>query len=193
MQGFSLQPPPQPFIKQRTLTTSISPAHAIQHPDPPAQCCTTVHDLLSNSSLLPSPLHTHTHTHTTLYQTPFLHNLQPHFAMLHNRPYGGFSCQVKSAVVNFAAGNFAEVPVFCVVNFADNARSVVVCRALQAPWSLATGAYFAEAPGFGAGNFAANLKRGISPTKMTAPKPPTRPVTPGSGNGKRYGKGRFLW
>ena len=53
---------------------------------------------------------------------------------------GGISCQFKFAVVNFAAGNFTEAPGFCVVNFANTSRSVVVRRALQAPRSLATSA-----------------------------------------------------
>ena len=41
---------------------------------------------------------------------------------------GGFSCQVKSAVGNLATGNFAEAPGFCVMNFEDTPRNVVVCR-----------------------------------------------------------------
>ena len=45
---------------------------------------------------------------------------------------GGISCLANSAVVNFAVGNFAEVPGFCVVNFAETTRNVVVCGALQA-------------------------------------------------------------
>ena len=85
---------------------------------------------------------------------------------------GGGACQVKFAVVNFAAGNFAEAPGCCVVNFAETPRNVVVCRALQTRRSSATCANFAEDPRFGVGNLAANLKRGISPTKLTAPGPP---------------------
>ena len=47
------------------------------------------------------------------------------------------------------------------------------CVGLCRPrWGLATGANFAEAPGFCVGNFAANLKREISHTKMTAPEIP---------------------
>ena len=42
---------------------------------------------------------------------------------------GGISRQVKFAVVNFAVGNFAEAPGFCVVNFADTPRNGEVCRA----------------------------------------------------------------
>ena len=48
--------------------------------------------------------------------------------------------QVKLAVVNLAVGNLAEAPGFHVVNLADTARRVVMCRALQAWQSLATGA-----------------------------------------------------
>ena len=47
---------------------------------------------------------------------------------------GGGSCQVKFAVVNFAAGNVAEAPGFCVVHSADPPRNAVVCGALQALW-----------------------------------------------------------
>ena len=46
--------------------------------------------------------------------------------------YGGICCLVKFVVANFAAGNFAETPGFCVVNYADNPGNDVVCRALQA-------------------------------------------------------------
>ena len=49
---------------------------------------------------------------------------------------GGGSCLVNFSVVNFAAGNFAEAPGFCAVNFADPPRNDVVCWALQAQWSL---------------------------------------------------------
>ena len=76
----------------------------------------------------------------------------------------GISCQVNFAGVKFAAGNFAETP-----------RNVVVCRALQTRRSSATCANFAEDPRFGVGNFAANLKRGISRTKSTAPEIPPPP------------------
>ena len=64
--------------------------------------------------------------------------------------YGGpgISCQVEFAVVNFAAGNFEEAPGFCVGSFADTPRNVVVCRALQARGSLATGANFVQTLGF---------------------------------------------
>ena len=41
---------------------------------------------------------------------------------------GGGSCQIEFAVVYFAAGYFAEAPGFCVVNFADTPRNVVVCK-----------------------------------------------------------------
>ena len=68
---------------------------------------------------------------------------------------GGISCQVKFAVVKFAAANLPEAPGFCVANFADTPRNVVVCRALQARWSSVTGANFVEDPGFSVGNFAA--------------------------------------
>ena len=87
---------------------------------------------------------------------------------------GGMSCQIKFAVANFAAGNFAESPGFCVVNFADTPRNVVVCGALQGRWSVATGANFAE--GFCVGNFAANLRREIYNTKLTAPEIPPPPL-----------------
>ena len=85
---------------------------------------------------------------------------------------GRISCQVEFAVENFAAGNFVEASGFCVVDFANTPRNVVVCRALQAQWSLATGANFAEDPGFCGGVFAANWKREISHTKLTAPELP---------------------
>ena len=61
---------------------------------------------------------------------------------------GGGLCQVKFAVVNFATGNLAEAPGFCVANFVDTPGSVVVRRALQAHRNLATGANLAEDPGF---------------------------------------------
>ena len=51
---------------------------------------------------------------------------------------GGDWCHVKLAVVNLAVGNLAEAPGFRVVNLADTARRVVMCRALQAWQSLAT-------------------------------------------------------
>ena len=88
---------------------------------------------------------------------------------------GGGSRQVKFAVVNFAAGKFAEAAGCCVANFADTPRNVAVYRALQARWSLATGANFAEDPrfrGFCVGNFAADSKREVSHTKLTAPEIP---------------------
>ena len=58
----------------------------------------------------------------------------------------GGSCQVKLAVVNFAAGNFAEAAGFCVVNLVDTPTEMLWCRALQARRSLGTGANFAEDP-----------------------------------------------
>ena len=81
---------------------------------------------------------------------------------------GGICVPSQMCGGKFCCGDFAEAPGFCVVNFADTPRNVVVCRALQARWSLATGANFAENPGFCVGNFAANLKRAISHTKLTA-------------------------
>ena len=57
----------------------------------------------------------------------------------------------------FAAGNFADTP-----------RNVVACQALQPRWSLAMGASFPEHPAICVGNFAANLKREIPHTKLTA-------------------------
>ena len=92
----------------------------------------------------------------------------------------GISCQVKSAVVNFAAGNFAAAPGICGVNFAHTPRNVVVPRALQACWSLATGASFAEDPGFCVGNFVANLECEISHKKLTAPEIPPPPLCKGT-------------
>ena len=53
---------------------------------------------------------------------------------------GGILYLVNSTAVSFTAGNFGEAPAFGVVNFADTQRNVVVCRALQAQWVLATGA-----------------------------------------------------
>ena len=53
---------------------------------------------------------------------------------------GGGGCLVLLVVVNFAVGNLAEAHGFCVANLAATPRSVVVCRALQGQWSLATGA-----------------------------------------------------
>ena len=88
----------------------------------------------------------------------------------------GFSCQIKFAVVNFAAGNFTEAPGFWVVKFADSPRNVVICRALQPRWSLATGANFAEEAGFCMENFAAHLKRELSHTNLTAPETPAPPL-----------------
>ena len=73
------------------------------------------------------------------------------------------------------AGNSAEAPGFCVARFADTARNIVVCRALQAWWSLATGANLAKDPGFCMGNFAVNLNRKISHMKLTAPEIPPSP------------------
>ena len=52
----------------------------------------------------------------------------------------GFRAWSIFAVENFAVGNFAEAHAFHVVNFADTPRNVVVPGALQAQWSLATGA-----------------------------------------------------
>ena len=91
-------------------------------------------------------------------------------------PSGEGSSQVNFAVVNFAVGNFAEAPGVCVVHFVDTPRNAVVCRALQTRWSLATGTNFAEDPGFCVGDFAANLKRESSHTKLTAPETPPPPV-----------------
>ena len=45
--------------------------------------------------------------------------------------------------ISFAVGNVAAAPGFCVVHLAATPGNVVVCRALQAQWSLATGANFA--------------------------------------------------
>ena len=89
----------------------------------------------------------------------------------------GFLCQVKLAAVNFAVGSVAEAPGFCAVNFADTPRTVVVCGAWQARWSLAAGANSAEDPGFCVGNFAADLHRKISHTKLTGPQSPPPPPT----------------
>ena len=53
---------------------------------------------------------------------------------------GGQSLRYVFALVNSSVENFAETPGFCVVNFADTPRTVVVCWALRAWRSLATGA-----------------------------------------------------
>ena len=45
---------------------------------------------------------------------------------------GRFLCQIKFAAVNLAAGNSTGTAGFCVVNFTDTPRNVVVCRALRA-------------------------------------------------------------
>ena len=58
------------------------------------------------------------------------------------------------------------------MNFADTPRNVVVCRALQARWSAAAVARVAEDPGFCGENAAADLKREMSHTKLTAPEIP---------------------
>ena len=106
----------------------------------------------------------------------------------------GFLCQVKLVAVNFAVGSVAEAPGFCAVNFADTPRTVVVCRAWQAQWSLATGANSAEDPGFCVGNFAADLNRKISHTKLTGPESPPHPPYTGlhclKGTSKGSGKER---
>ena len=89
---------------------------------------------------------------------------------------GGISCQVEFAVVLAAkSGNFAEAPGVCAVYLADTAGNVAVCGALRARWSRATGANFAEDPGFCVGNFAANPKSEISHTNLTAHNPPPPP------------------
>ena len=54
----------------------------------------------------------------------------------------GIWCRVNFVVVNVVVGIFAEAPAFCVVNFADTPRNLVVCRALRARWSSATGATY---------------------------------------------------
>ena len=75
--------------------------------------------------------------------------------------WGGISCQVKFAVVNFAAGT---------------PRNVVVCRAVQAQWSLAAGANLSsDYPRFCVGNLTANSKGQISHTKLAAPEIPPPP------------------
>ena len=53
---------------------------------------------------------------------------------------GGISCHANFAVVNFAAGNFAEATGLCVVNFANTPRNVVACSILRGRWRLAAGA-----------------------------------------------------
>ena len=63
-----------------------------------------------------------------------------HSLPLCTRGEGGDWCHVKLAVGNLAVGNLAESPGFGVVNLTDTVRKVVMCRALQAWQSLATGA-----------------------------------------------------
>ena len=50
-----------------------------------------------------------------------------------NVTQGGISCQVKFAVVKFAAGNFAEAPGFCVVNFTANLKHEISHTKLTPP------------------------------------------------------------
>ena len=70
-------------------------------------------------------------------------------------------------------------------NFADTLRNVV-CQALQTRRSSATGASFAEDPGFRVGDFAATLKREIAHTTLTAPEiPPPPPVQSGGASSNR--------
>ena len=78
---------------------------------------------------------------------------------------GAMSWQVQFAVVNFAVGNLAEAPGCCVVNFADTPRNVVVYRALQARWSLATGAILC-------GRFRSQFGTRKFPHEIDCPKSP---------------------
>ena len=75
------------------------------------------------------------------------------------------SRQVKFAVVNFAVGNFAEPPGFCVV---PPARVPSVHR-----WCARNSR---RTPEFRVGNFAVNLKREISHAKLKCHEIPLPPV-----------------
>ena len=84
---------------------------------------------------------------------------------------GGISCQVKVAVVIFAAGNIAEAPGFYVVKLADIPRNGVACRALQARGSLATGAT-RGGPWILCGKFRGQFETRNFPHEAEPPPPP---------------------
>ena len=58
----------------------------------------------------------------------FAQRLQNQATMPSYRAWGGITCPVKFAVVNFAVGIFTETPGFRVVYFADTPRNFVVLR-----------------------------------------------------------------
>ena len=75
------------------------------------------------------------------------------------------SRQVKVAVVNFAVGNSAEPPGFCVVPPRQSPQCVPLVSQK-----------FAEDPEFCVGNFAVNLKSEISHAKLKCHENPPPPV-----------------
>ena len=78
----------------------------------------------------------------------------------------------------FRCEKFRGSPWILCGKFRGTLPEMLWCVGLCRPrWSLATGANFAEDPRFRVGNFAANLKRKISHTKLTAPQIPSPPVS----------------